>query len=187
MCIINMLDKINSIKVNTVNSLQLVVNKFRTKSSLYFVDKITISMISHILVNNKSLGTMCSFRQLLSGGIELLFFNSANIKNAIKAIRMNGLGLRAELKSGSVYVHFANIISNRRISVARELLLILEQFKLNVRTIRRRAISELKEIKAVECDLKRLHLKQIEDSVFKALHELQQIYDFNEHRLSLSC
>ncbi|XXN19763.1 MAG: ribosome recycling factor [Candidatus Hodgkinia cicadicola] len=182
-----MLKAMAVINTRAANELQQVLNKFKAKSSLFFVDKITISMISHIVVGNRNLSSICSFRQLPNGGIELSFFERANVKSAIQAIRVSGLGLSAEFKLGNVHVFFADTASSRRDSVIKELFLVLEQFKQNVRAIRRRSILELKKIKAVECDLKRLYLKQVEGSVLKTLRELQCLYDINEQRLRLSC
>ncbi|XXM93334.1 MAG: ribosome recycling factor [Candidatus Hodgkinia cicadicola] len=181
-----MLNTAECIIAHASTDLQQVVNKFKLKASAYFVDKLTIGMISHLTVNGRSLGSSCSFRQLSDGGMELLFLDKADNRRAIRVIGLAKLGLCPELKSGSVYVPLPVITSERRSSVIRSLFLVLEQFKLNARAIRRRAITQLKLVKPIGYDIKRVCLKRIEDNVFEALSELQRIYEANEHRLSLS-
>ncbi|XXN13806.1 MAG: ribosome recycling factor [Candidatus Hodgkinia cicadicola] len=179
-----MLALIERIKLQTSNSLQQLVTKFKLKAALYFVDKLTISMISHLALGGTNLGLSCSFRQFPNGDMELSFFNRANVKRAIQAIKLAKLGLQPELRSGNVYIPLPAITSSRRCLVIKSLMAVLEQFKSNARSIRRRAITELNAIEAVECDLKRIYIKQIEDNVFRTLLELQRLYKLNEQRLA---
>ncbi len=181
-----MLNAVESIKSQAAAELQRIVSKFKSKASSYFVDKLTIGMVSHLLLNGRGLGLSCSFRQLSNGGLELVLFDNADVKRALNVIRLARLGLCPELKSGNVYIPLPVITSSRRALVLKSLSSLLEQFKSSVRAVRRRALTALKSAKAVECDLKRVYLKRIEDCVLSALFELQQVYALNERRLNLS-
>ncbi|XXM90158.1 ribosome recycling factor [Candidatus Hodgkinia cicadicola] len=181
-----MLEVVESIRARAHLELQQIVNKFKLKASSYFVDKLTVGMVSHLMVNGKSLGSSCSFKQLSNGSLELLPFERAACGHILRTVKLSNLGLCPELKSGVVFVPLPHITSFRRSLVLKSLFLVLEQFKSSARSVRRRAIAELKAIKAIECDLRRVYLKQIEDSVFGCLSELQRVYNVNERRLSLN-
>lgn len=181
-----MLSAIASVRLRALTELQQIVSRFKLKASGYFVNRITIGMISHLTLNNRSLGSSCSFRQHSDGALELVPFERANVKRTFNAIKLAKLGLYPEVKLETVYIPLPIVTSNRRSLVLKSLFGVLEQFKSNVRTVRRHALSHLKAIISIESDLKRVYLKQIESDVSKALFDLRQIYELNERRLSLN-
>ncbi|AUG33769.1 ribosome recycling factor [Candidatus Hodgkinia cicadicola] len=180
------LSAIELVRLRALSELQQIVSRFKLKASVYFVDKVTIGMISHLTLNDRSLGSSCSFRQRSDGGLELALFERADVKRAVNAIKLAKLGLSPEVKLGTVYVPLPIVTSNRRGLVLKSLFSVLERFKSNVRAIRRRALSDLKAIVSVESDLKRVYLKRIESAVSGTLFDLQQVYELNERRLSLN-
>lgn len=180
-----MLNAVEPLRLRALTELQQTVSRFKLKASVYFVDKVTIGMISHLTLNSRSLGSSCSFRQCLNGALELAPFEHANVKRAANAIKSAKLGLCPEVKLRTVYIPLPVVTSNRRSLVLKSLFCVLEQFKSSARAIRRRSLSQLKAIVSVGSDLKRVYLKQIESDVSKALFDLQQVYELNKRRLSL--
>ncbi|XXN13641.1 MAG: ribosome recycling factor [Candidatus Hodgkinia cicadicola] len=181
-----MLSAVGPLRLRALAELQRIVSRFKLKASVYFVDKITIGMISHLTLKNRSLGSSCSFRQYSNGALELAPFERANVKRAVNAIKLAKLGLCPEVKLETVYIPLPIVTANRRSLVLKSLFSALEQFKSSVRAIRRRAITQLKAVAGIESDLKRVYLKQIESDVSEALFDLRQVYELNERRLSLS-
>lgn len=181
-----MLSVLEPTRSQALTELQQIVSRFKSKASCYSVDRITIGMISHLTLNNRSLGSSCGFRQRLNGGLELAPFERANVKRAVNAIKLAKLGLCPEDKLETVYIPLPAVTSNRRGLVLKSLFSVLEQFKSSVRAVRRRALSRLKAINGIESDIKRVYLKRVESDVSKALFDLQQAYELNERRLSLN-
>ncbi|AUG91435.1 ribosome recycling factor [Candidatus Hodgkinia cicadicola] len=181
-----MLSVIELARLRALTELQQIVSRFKLKASCYFVDKITIGMISHLKLSDRSLGASCGFRQCSNGGLELAPFERASVKRVADAIKLAKLGLYPEVKLETVYVPLPTVTSNRRGLVLKSLFLMLEQFKLNVRAVRRRALTHLKTFNGIESDIKRVYLKRVESDVSKALFDLQQVYELNKRRLSLN-
>jgi len=165
---------------------QKAVASFKRKAGLYFVDKMSFEMMSHLKLGSSSLGSSCSFNQLPDGSVELSFFERANAKSAVRAITSSKLGLCPKARNGSVYIPLPTVTSSRRSAVLASLFDLKEQFKASVRNTRRRAVSDLKAAKCGGCDFRLSRLKLIDAASAKAFAELEEVYDLNQRRLSFS-
>ncbi|XXM93661.1 ribosome recycling factor [Candidatus Hodgkinia cicadicola] len=166
--------------------LRKAVACFKRKAGLYFVDRTSFEMVSHLKLGSSSLGSSCSFNQLSDGSVELSFFERANAKSAVRAITSSKLGLCPKARNGSVYIPLPAVTSARRSAVLASLFELKEQFKAGVRNARRRAVSDLKAVKRISCDFRRSRLKLIDDVSAKALADLEEVYELNQRRLSFS-
>ncbi|PIM96026.1 ribosome recycling factor [Candidatus Hodgkinia cicadicola] len=177
--------KLDLIYLQLEEMLLNIVNKFELTSSKILPSKLNLSLIKEMKVKkNIPLISLCNYNQISETTIELYPKENLKLKDIILLLHIDKSNLVIRTDGKSIKISLPIITSQRRRIVLNELSRIYEQYKKDIRTIRKNIINEVRLIKGI-CDDNRIYfLKRIDNSIEKSTVLLYNSFLKNKARLT---
>ncbi len=167
---------INALYIHFEALLKDLINKFEKDVNNIIINKLDIACLNNLKINKC---IECIW--ISESSIELKSAKQVNFKALSKSA--NNLNLITSINNGKLRLSLPPITFQRRKIALNRLSEKLEQFKINIRKLRREVSNKIKPIKHIGEDEKLLALKQIDNNINKISSLSLELYFRNQKRL----